>query len=100
MTHDTDPKVIERLGAIDAKLEVISTQLFGSEEDHFEMGRIPMLENRVKGIKARIDELAEERARRHGRNTVLSPALRFVGKALWTGITALAGALYGAHFHK
>lgn len=67
-----------------SKLELISQKLFGSEEDHFEAGRLPILESRIDAIET------------HNRG-VWRMALAAGGKVLLAALSALGGALFGLH---
>jgi hypothetical protein len=104
--HDVNSNLIEKLDEIASQgrenasnLKLIRSQLFGSEEDHFKAGRLPVLERSVAGIHERIDEIEKERAVRQGQSEVIHPALRVVGRLLVGGLTALGGAIVGARFH-
>lgn len=83
-----------------SSLELISTKLFGSEEDHFAAGRLPVLERGFESLSGRIDRMERSGERLKGQRTVLKTVLMAAGKTLLAGLSALAGAIFGAHFHK
>ncbi len=104
---DNPRDLLERLDEIAAQgrqnasnLELISTKLFGSEEDHFAAGRLPVLERGLESLTARLGAMEHKDARLQGQRKAWSGALSFVGKAILAAGSALMGAVFGAHFHK
>lgn len=97
-------KLIERLDEIAEQgrqnatnLKLISTKLFGSEEDHFEAGRLPILERAVDSLIERTATIEGDQAQSSGRRTVLHAIGGGLGKFLLAAAGAIAGAIFGIH---
>lgn len=80
-----------------SKLELIRQNLFGSEEDHFEAGRLPILERNFTDLAERVKPLEAARASRSGERNVWHTVAMAGGKLLLAAASALAGALFGSH---
>ena len=83
-----------------SNLELISTKLFGSEEDHFAAGRLPVLEKNCDDLRDRIGIVETARERGEGRRDIMGWVVRGAGKALLAALAALAGAIFGSHLHR
>ena len=80
-----------------SKLELIRQNLFGSEEDHYEAGRLPILERGVADLAERVKPLETTCASHFGERNVWHMVMVAGGKLLLAAAAALAGAIFGAH---
>jgi hypothetical protein len=70
-------------------LNLLSAKLFGSEEDHYTAGRLPLIESRLSGVDLRVSTIETAHAEQKGSAKLLLPMLHWLG----LGFIALISSL-------
>jgi hypothetical protein len=70
-------------------LNLLSAKLFGSEEDHYSAGRLPLLESKLSGVDTRVSLIETAHIEQRGSTKILLPFLHWLG----LGFIAVASSL-------
>lgn len=81
--------LLDRFQDLSNRLTVQSVQLFGSVEDSFTAGHLPMLKKEVAALDGRVVAIEQVHAKESGATSVLGPFLKWL-----SGIAAFAAGSF------